>query len=52
MEERWGLESEVSENNLEAFVSQLRAKVDLGNTPRLIRTIRGIGYCLREEQEA
>ena len=49
MEEIWGFDSEVSENNLEAFVSQLRAKVDAGSSKRLILTIRGIGYCLREE---
>ncbi|MEP7362711.1 MAG: response regulator transcription factor [Acidobacteriota bacterium] len=52
MEEIWGFESEVSENNLEAFVSQLRSKVDAGNTRRLIRTVRGVGYCLRGEDES
>ena len=51
MEEIWGYDSEVSENNLEAFVSQLRAKVDAGSKQKLIRTIRGVGYCLREENE-
>lgn len=51
MEEIWGFDSEVSENNLEAFVSQLRAKVDAGSKQRLIRTIRGVGYCVREENE-
>jgi len=49
MEEIWGYDSEVSENNLEAFVSQLRAKVDAAGESRLIRTIRGVGYCLRPE---
>jgi DNA-binding response OmpR family regulator len=49
MEEIWGYDSEVSENNLEAFVSQLRAKVDAASKQKLIRTIRGVGYCLREE---
>lgn len=52
MEEIWGFDSEVSENNLEAFVSQLRAKVDAGNVQKLIRTVRGIGYCLREERDS
>lgn len=51
MEEIWGFNSEVSENNLEAFVSQLRAKIDAGSNRRLIRTVRGIGYCLREEND-
>lgn len=49
MEEIWGYDSEVSENNLEAFVSQLRAKVDAASQQKLIRTIRGVGYCLRRE---
>lgn len=52
MEEIWGFDSEVSENNLEAFVSQLRAKVDTGGAQRLIRTVRGIGYCVREERDS
>lgn len=51
MEEIWGYDSEVSENNLEAFVSQLRSKVDVGHPQKLIRTVRGVGYCLREEHE-
>lgn len=49
LEEVWGFNSEVSENNLEAFVSQLRAKVDAGAATKLIRTVRGIGYCIRIE---
>lgn len=51
MEEIWGFDSEVTENNLEAFVSQLRAKVDGASERKLIRTVRGIGYCVREESE-
>jgi len=50
MEEIWGFDSEVSENNLEAFVSQLRVKVDAGHAQRLIRTVRGVGYCVRSEE--
>ena len=48
LEQVWGFDSEVSENNLEAFVSQLRSKVDAGE-PKLIRTVRGVGYCVRLE---
>jgi two-component system copper resistance phosphate regulon response regulator CusR len=51
MEEIWGYDSDVSENNLEAFVSQLRSKVDAGNQRRLIWTVRGTGYCVRVETE-
>ena len=49
LEEIWGYESEVSPNNLEAFVSALRAKIDGPHAARLIHTIRGVGYCLRKE---
>lgn len=47
LEHVWGFDSEVSENNLEAFVSQLRSKVDAEPGSKLIRTIRGVGYCVR-----
>jgi DNA-binding response OmpR family regulator len=45
----WGYDSEVSPNNLEAFVSALRSKIDGAGGRKLIHTIRGVGYCLREE---
>jgi DNA-binding response OmpR family regulator len=44
----WGFEHEVEENTLDAFVRLLRRKVDKGFKRKLIQTIRGIGYCLRE----
>jgi DNA-binding response OmpR family regulator len=43
----WGFDSEVAENTVEAFVRLLRNKVDLPFNPKLIHTIRGIGYSLR-----
>lgn len=49
LEEIWGYNTEVSPNNLEAFMHQLRTKVDRAPLPKLIHTVRGIGYCLREE---
>jgi DNA-binding response OmpR family regulator len=51
LEEVWGYDSEVSTNNLEAFVSALRTKIDLTGAPKLIHTVRGVGYCLRKEVE-
>jgi len=44
----WGLENDIEENTLDAFVRLLRGKVDKGFSPKLIHTVRGIGYCLRE----
>ena len=47
LETVWGFDSEVEENTLEAFVRLLRNKVDAPFDPKLIHTVRGIGYCLR-----
>jgi two-component system response regulator MprA len=38
---------DVSENNLETYIRYLRQKVDQPGMPRLIRTVRGFGYSLR-----
>jgi DNA-binding response OmpR family regulator len=45
----WGLEADVEENTLDAFVRLLRSKVDQGHKERLIHTMRGFGYCVRPE---
>jgi DNA-binding response OmpR family regulator len=45
----WGLENDVEENTLDAFVRLLRGKVDKGFSLKLIQTVRGIGYCLRAD---
>jgi DNA-binding response OmpR family regulator len=47
----WGHGREIEDNTLDAFVRLLRQKVDEGGRPRLIHTVRGIGYCVREEPE-
>lgn len=52
LETVWGFDADVEENTLEAFVRLLRSKVDQGHQRKLIHTIRGVGYCLREEEEA
>lgn len=43
----WGFENEVEENTVEAFVRLLRQKIDIPFEPKLIHTVRGVGYCLR-----
>ena len=45
----WGLDAEIEENTLDAFVRLLRTKVDQGYKHKLIQTIRGFGYCIHEE---
>ncbi len=47
LESVWGFDHEVSQNNLEVFVRQLRHKVDT-HEPKLIHTLRGFGYIMRE----
>jgi DNA-binding response OmpR family regulator len=47
----WGLESEVEENTLDAFVRLLRKKVDQQHKVKLIQTVRGFGYCVRAKEE-
>lgn len=45
----WGYDFEGSGNVLEVYVGYLRAKTEAGGEPRLIHTVRGVGYVLREE---
>jgi DNA-binding response OmpR family regulator len=45
----WGLDAEVEENTLDAFVRLLRTKIDQGQKQKLIHTVRGFGYCARPE---
>ena len=46
----WGFSSEVESNTLDAFVRLLRAKIEISGEPKLIHTVRGVGYCLRESE--
>ncbi len=45
----WGLESEVSSNNIDSYVKLIRKKLDLGDGSTMIQTIRGVGYKLEAE---
>ena len=48
----WGHEREVQSNTLDVFIRQLRAKIEPPGALKLLHTIRGIGYTLREEDVA
>ena len=48
----WGFDREIEENTLDAFVRLLRHKVDREGMPKLILTVRGVGYMIREESAA
>jgi DNA-binding response OmpR family regulator len=45
----WGFESDIESNTLDAFVRLLRRKIDEPGLTKLIHTVRGVGYCVREE---
>ena len=45
----WGHERDIESNTLDVFIRQLRTKIDMPASPKLIQTIRGVGYALREE---
>ena len=44
----WGYDFGPASNSLEVYVGYLRRKTEAGGEPRLIHTIRGVGYVLRE----
>jgi two-component system, OmpR family, response regulator MprA len=46
-EEVWGYDFGASSNALEVYVSYLRRKLEAEGEPRLIHTVRGVGYTLR-----
>ena len=47
----WGLDRDIEPNTLEVFVFQLRSRIEAGGARRLIQTVRGFGYTLRESPE-
>ncbi len=51
IERLWGSDRTVEDNTLDAFVKSLRHKIDVPGAPRLIHTIRGVGYSLREDPD-
>jgi len=46
LEQVWNFHFDPQTNIVETHVSRLRAKIDLGQRPSLIRNIRGVGYSL------
>ncbi len=50
VEEIWGFNSEIEENTLDVFIRLLRNKIELPEMPKLIRTVRGIGYSIQPSE--
>jgi two-component system response regulator MprA len=47
MQSVWGYDFGPSSNSLEVYVGYLRRKTEAGGEPRLLHTVRGVGYVLR-----
>ncbi len=49
LQEVWGYDFGGDDNVLEVYIGYLRKKTEAGGEARLIRTVRSVGYVLREE---
>jgi two-component system response regulator MprA len=45
----WGYDMSYASNSLEVYIGLLRKKTEPSDAPRLIHTVRGVGYVLRGE---
>ncbi|WP_344470519.1 response regulator transcription factor [Nonomuraea monospora] len=50
LSEVWGFDFEPTSNSLDVYVMYLRRKTEAGGEPRVIHTVRGVGYVLRASQ--
>jgi two-component system response regulator MprA len=48
LEEVWGYDFPTTANSLEVYVGYLRRKTEAAGEPRLIHTVRGVGYVLKD----
>lgn len=46
----WQNKREIENNTLDVYVGHLRSKVEPGGSVKYIRTVRGVGYVVREEE--
>ncbi len=46
----WGLDFAGDDNVIEVYIGYLRKKTEADGEPRLIQTVRGVGYVLREQE--
>ena len=45
----WGYDFGFASNSLDVYIGYLRRKTEAGDEPRLIQTVRGVGYALRDK---
>ena len=48
LEQVWGYDFPTTGNALEVYIGYLRRKTEAGGEPRMLHTVRGVGYVLRE----
>jgi heavy metal response regulator len=46
----WGIDYDTFTNVIDVYVNYLRKKIDAGFEPKLLHTVRGVGYVLKEER--
>ncbi len=51
LENVWGYHFDPQTNVIDVHVSRLRSKIEAGDSPSLLHTVRGAGYCLREPDQ-
>lgn len=51
LDDVWGQAQDAELNTVDVFVSSLRRKIGAAEGARLIQTIRGLGFCLKEPEE-
>ena len=49
LENVWGFHFDPQTSIVETHISRLRAKIDRGFDRELLKTVRGVGYCLRDD---
>ena len=45
----WGIDFATSSNSLDVYIGYLRRKTEEGGETRLVQTVRGVGYVLRDQ---
>jgi two-component system response regulator MprA len=45
----WGYDFETSSRSLDVYIGYLRAKLEAGGEPRILQTVRGVGFVVRDQ---
>src|SRR6185295_3682199 len=51
LERVWGYDFDVRTDAVDTFVSYLRRKTEAGGRPRILHTVRGVGFVLRDDRD-